>query len=104
MMIIIYVNFEYTILLIDKNFLKFFLFDIYIKKTKILIIVKNVESALHFINNYCLFDLYISKIFNSKKTINHIRRKIYIIDNLKIKMFIKIDIFESKRIRIDIDD
>ena len=85
-------------LLIDKNFLTKILFNIYIKKTKMLIIVKGVKSILHFINDYCLFDLYILKNFNSKKTIDYIRRKIYIVDNFKIKMFIKIDIFESKRI------
>ena len=39
-----------------------------------------------------------------KKTINHIQRKIYIVNNFKIQIFIKIDIFESKCIRIDIND
>ena len=73
MMIIICVNFEYIILLIDKVFLKKILLDIYIKKTKISIIIKNVKSALYFINNYYLFNLYILKIFNSKKTIDYIR-------------------------------
>ena len=104
MMTIIYINFEYMILLIDKVFLKIFLFDIYIKKMKILIIIKNVKLTLYFINNYYLFNLYILKIFNLKKTIDYIQRKIYIVDNFKIKIFIKIDIFESKCIRIDIDD
>ena len=97
-MTIICVNSEYIILLINKNFLREILFNIYVKKTKLSIIIRGVKSILYFINNYYLFDLYISKIFNSKKTIDYIQRKIYIVDNFKTKMFIKIDIFRLKRI------
>ena len=98
------VDFEYTISLIDRVFLKKVLSDIYVKKTKLPITIRGVKSILHFTNNYCLLDLYIPKIFNSKKAIDHIRREIHIVDNFKTKMLIEIDIFESKRIQIDIDD
>ena len=101
---IICVNFECTISLIDKVFLREVLFDIYVKKTKLPVTIRGVKSVLYFINDYCLLDLYIPKIFNSKKTIDYIRREIYIVDDLKTKMFIKIDILELKRMQIDIGD
>ena len=89
------------IFLIDKNFLREILFKIQIKKIKELIIVKDIDSIIYFMNDYCIFNVYIFNVFKKRKLINHIHKKIHIINNFKIKILINIDIFEFKYININ---
>ena len=62
--VIIYVNLKCIISLINRKFLKEILSNILIKRIKMSINIKKIDIFKHIINNYCLFDLYISNTFN----------------------------------------
>ena len=63
--IIIYVNLGCIMSLINKKFLKEILLNVLIKRIKMNINIKEINTFKHMINDYCLFDLYILNTFNN---------------------------------------
>ena len=57
--VIIYVNSKCIMSLIDKKFLKEILSNIEIKKIRMGINIKEIDTFKYMINDYCLLDLYI---------------------------------------------
>ena len=57
--VIICVNLKCIMSLINRNFLKEILSNIEIKKIRMGINIKEINTFKHMINDYCLFDLYI---------------------------------------------
>ena len=55
-------------------------------------------------NEYCLIDLYILGIIKGRTSVAYIRREVYIVNNLKAKMLIKVNILSSKRMSIDVGE
>ena len=90
--------------MINKKNLILILSNIEIKTINFSINVRNIELIKYFTIEYYLINLYIFNIINEKITIIYIRRKIYIINNFKIKIFIKIDILNLKRIYIKVNE
>ena len=86
-------------LLIDKQFLSNFnLFD-RLKKTRATISIVEINER-HLTNDYLLLNIYISKRTQNRQIIAHIRREVYVIEELKINLLIKINIMTSKQIII----
>ena len=98
----IYLDIEYFVLLIDRVWLKKYLFDVIIRKIASSIIVRELRSAKHQTNKYMILLIYLLGKF--KNNINIIAktasREIYLIDKLKIKMLIEMNIIKSKEIDI----
>ena len=90
--------------LIDKKFLKIFLSNIEIKKIKMSINIKKIDTFKYMINDYCLLDLYIFNTSMNQWAIIHIRKKMHIIDDLKAKMLLNINILSLERMSIDVDE
>ena len=68
------------------------------------ILIRGLGFKIYYSNKYIIFIFYIKEVlldFNDIYIFAKITRKIYIIDNFKINIFIDTNIFISKRIIID---
>ena len=89
--------------LIDQRFLNDLKLSNLIKKFKKFIIVKNIDIVKHIIDDYLLLFIYIKKQIDDQFVVVHFRREIHVINNLKIKLLLKINVMSSKRIIIDLN-
>jgi len=83
---------------LNKLILKYLL-----KKIDTLILICKINIEKYFTNNYLLLNIYIKEQINSKSTIAYICREIYIVNYLKIKIFLRIDIIVSKQIIVNLN-
>ncbi len=99
---IVYIDSGYTITLIDR----IFFIDIFpnkeIKKIELPINVRGIGLARYSIDEYTVLDIYILGEVSGRKVKAYIRREVYLIDNLKIKILIGIDIIAPKKISLDL--
>ena len=73
-----------------------------IKKIELPINVRGIGLARHSIDEYTVLDIYILGEVSGRKVKAYIRREVYLIDNLKIKILIGIDIIAPKKISLDL--
>ena len=102
-MYIICVNIKYIITFIDCKFFDNLVLNLSIKKIQVLIFVCNINIARHLINNYLVLNIYIKDYICDRKSIVYICQKIYIVDNLKIKLLLNINIITFKQIIVNLD-
>ena len=89
--------------LIDRRFLDDLKLNDLMKKFKTLIVVRNIEIVKHVIDDYLLLSMYVKKQIDDQFIVAHFRREIHVINNLKIKLLLKINVMSSKRIIIDLN-
>ena len=89
--------------LIDRRFLKNLKLNNLMKKFKTFIIVKDIEIVKYVIDDYLLFFMYVKKQIDDQFIVVHFRRKIHVINNLKIKLLLEINVMNSKRIIVDLN-
>ena len=89
--------------LIDRRFLNDLKLSNLMKKFKIFIVVRNIEIVKYIIDDYLLFFIYVKKQIDDQFVVVHFRRKIHVINNLKIKLLLKINVMNSKRMIIDLN-
>ena len=65
--------------------------------------MRNVNIARYLIDNYLVLNIYIKDYICNKKSIAYICRKIYIVDNFKIKLLLNINIITSKQIIVNLN-
>lgn len=88
------VDAEYTIIIIDYTFISI---NAGIKKMVTKIFIRNLRFKIYHFDEYVVFIFYIKKVLSEdKRTFVEIIRKIYIVDDLKTKIFIEANIFISK--------
>ena len=66
--------------------------------------VRDIDTRMHDDSKFVLLNFYIHEKTIDDSNIIHFKRKIHIVDELKIKMFIEMNIFDSKNIIIDIEN
>ena len=66
--------------------------------------IRDIGSLKYITNEYYLINLYISNIIKEKPLLVYLRREIYIIDDLKIKILIRVNILSFKRILINVGE
>ncbi len=62
-----------------------------------------VDIKKYFIDNYLFLNIYIKEQVNNKSAITYICRKIYIVNYLKAKMFLKINIIVLEQIIVNLN-
>ena len=87
----IYLNIEYLVTLIDRVYLKKVLSNIQIKKILVSILVRDIENKIIYIDKYIQIKIFVSDNIDNKSTIEFFIMKVYIVDNLKANMLIKIN-------------
>ena len=65
--------------------------------------MKNIEIVKYIIDDYLLLFMYVKKQIDDQFVVVHFRREIHVINNLKIKLLLKINVINSKRIMIDLN-
>lgn len=95
-------NIEYVMSLINAKYFILSLSKIIIEKMSTSINVRNIENVLHQSNVYVMLNLYLDELFNDKKISDHIRREFYVVDNLKCKLLMKLDIMISEKMIINL--
>ena len=96
-------NIDCIILLIDKVYLQQMKFDANIRKIKYFICVYEINDKLYDNFKYVELNFYISKklLIDNKTAMAHFRKKIYVVNNLRVNVLFDVDIFSLKKIIID---
>ena len=84
--------------LIDRIFLKLQTFDLAIRIMTSSFKMRNLDIRRHETWKYAIVDVHLFELKNDKKIIFIFRRKLHLIDDLKINMLIDNDIMKSKQI------
>lgn len=92
-----------TMTLFDRKFLNDLALGLTIKKARALISVRGVGTARHLTDDYLLMDLYIKGSVDGRESIAHIRREVHIVDNLKAKLLLGMDIMTPERMIVNLD-
>ncbi len=74
-----------------------------LKKIDTFILVYKVNTQKYLIDNYLLLNIYIKEQIDNKSAIAYICRKIYIVNYLKVKIFLKINIIILKQIIVNLN-
>ena len=85
--------------IVDRTFISF---KTKIKKIIASILIRGLRSKIHHFDEYVVLTFYMKEVLpDDHRVFAQIIRKIHIVDDLKIEMFIEIDILISKRIIIN---
>ena len=84
----VYLNSNYSIILINRVYLKKILLNAIIKKMLSLISIREVDSKIVHIDKYTQVEIYVYNTINDQVPIDIIVIKIYIVDDLKINLLI----------------
>ena len=97
------ININCTMSLINRVFVTNLKFVTQIKKINVSIFVQDIDILRHVTNDYLMLLMYIQDTIDKRKVTTHLRREIYVIDNLKIKLLLSMNIMSFKRIIIDMN-
>ena len=98
-----YFNIDCSISIKDRLFLKRLILTFKTKKYKLFITLRDIEINRYSINEWIIVLFYIKNlILEEKSVIIKYTRDIYIVDNLKINLFIEINILELKEAIINL--
>ena len=89
--------------LINRRFLNDLKLSNLIKKFKAFIIVRDIEIVKYVINNYLLLFMYVKKQIDDQFIVVYFRREIHVINNLKTKLLLEINVMNSKLIIINLN-
>jgi hypothetical protein len=64
--------------------------------------VRDINEVFHECISYVILDLYLDDIFEKKKKRNHLRREFHVVDDLRCKILIDMNILSSEQMRIDL--
>ena len=64
------------------------------------IMIREIKTIRYFTNEFVILNIYISELINNKIEMIEIIAEIHLVCNLKIKLFIDIDILNSEKMNI----
>ena len=64
------------------------------------IMIKEIETIKYFMNEFIIFNIYISELINNKIEMIEIITKIHLVCNFKIKLLIDVDVLDSEKMNI----
>jgi hypothetical protein len=73
-----------------------------ITKMSALINVRDINNVLHQSNSYVMFNLYLDEITIERKTRDHIKREFHLMNELKCKLLMRLNIMISKKMIINL--
>ena len=88
--------------LIDRKYLRKINLNVNVKRTQCSIRIHNIDNKLHNSFEYIKLNFYIvDKLFNEFAIKTHFRHEIYLIDDFRAKVLLKINILEFEQIILD---
>ena len=97
----IYINNDCEISLIDRQFLKKMILELKILIMILFILIRNFKIQSHASLKYVLLDVWISSIKFKKLIIANIKRKIHLMNNLRINILMSFNVFIFENMMID---
>lgn len=98
------VDTECIMFLIDRQFLKKYRSDLKIQEIQSKITIKNIDAQIHESSQFVILKFLISETKkNKKKCMTRIIRKFHLINDLKIKALIGMNILKPEKMTIDLD-
>ena len=64
------------------------------------IMIREIETIRYLMNEFVMFNIYISELINNKIEMIKIIVKVHLVHNLKIKFLIDVDILDSEEMNI----
>jgi len=64
--------------------------------------MRNIDNCEHNTSKYCELNFYIIEVHNKALVIAHFRQEVHVIDNLRTKVFIDINILKFDGIVFDV--
>jgi len=90
-------------LLINKDFLNDLKLTNLIKQINAIVFVRKINIDKHLIKNYLRLFIYLEDKIDDRVVVAHFCREIYVLNNLKVTFFLKINIIDFKRIIVDVN-
>ncbi len=90
----------------DREFIKSITsnFATKVRKLAFSISIRDIENKIHNLNEYILMNDFIKEtLSNNTSAVAFLQRKVYLMNDLKMKMLIDIDILSSKRIQLNLN-
>ncbi len=103
----VYADIECTMSLSDREFIESITlnFATKIRKLTSLILIRDIENKIHNSDEYILMNDFIKEtLLNNTSAIAFFQREVHLMNDLKMKMLIDIDILSSKQIQINLND
>ncbi len=103
----VYADIECTMSLSDREFIELITlnFAIKIRKLTFSILIRDIENKIYNSDEYILINNFIKEtLLNNTSAIAFFQREVHLINDLKMKMFIDIDILNLKWIEINLND
>ena len=98
------IDFEYFVTLKNRDFIKQQLKKINIRKLILSLLIRNINNKIIKINEYVINYLYIDDIIIFEKAIIiYISIEIHLIDELKINMFIDVNVLKSQKMILNFE-
>ena len=94
----LYLNIECTMSFINKKWFHVLNFNVIVRQIIDFIKIRDIDNREYFNFDYINLNFYLKNKFKKKISIIYIKKNMYIINNLKIKILIDIDIIYSKKI------
>ena len=96
----VYFNINCFFILVNKVFLKKYLLEIKIRTILVSINIKNIGFNKYFTAEYIILLIYLPGEFKKESVNTFFKRKAYIVEDLKIKIFLGVNIMGPKGINI----
>ena len=98
----VWLNNDYIILIIDKQFFRKALSNCQIRTISIFVIIREIDVIQHVSSNYVMFDLWFFDHDFNDFVITHIIKKIYLINELRVNILINMNIQKIENIKINV--
>lgn len=97
-------NIDCAMSLIDVRYLTIIISFAKIIKMNAAMNVRDIDNVLHECESYVMLNFYLDDLFNDKKARGHIHREFHIVNDLKCKLLMSLDIMTSKQMIINLID
>ena len=64
------------------------------------IMIRKIETIRYFTNEFIILNIYILKLINDKIEMIEIITEVHLVHNLKVKLFVDIDVLDSEEMNI----
>jgi hypothetical protein len=96
------VDIECAMSLMNTKYFIFTLSKANITNMSVFINVRDIENALHQSSSYVMLDLYLNEITVERKARDHIKREFHLVNELKCKLLMRLNIMISKKMIINL--
>ncbi len=98
------VDTDCVMFLVNTKYLTLILSKIIVLEMSTFINVRDINNALHQSSFYVMLDLYLDELINESKTRDHVRREFHLVDELKCKLLMNLNIMTSEKMTINLAD